>query len=277
MSRFQSDHPHRGVLLAIGKRGFAWTPSRPPHQPEELHTGPHDEDLQALRTVVDELKGQPIRWIFGMECMPQWLQSPAAGARHLDELRTATLVHAKSRLGNAPGTGNEWVIDGQWHPSRPFLCRALTSKILALLGAQPWVTSALTTGISLIDHRGKGQWFCLSMPREAHLVFFRDGKCLSLRSLRLASGQPAEDLAEQLRKEWHRDTIRANLVSDTLKWVHLYAFDPPLLPHLPGDMEWVSEALQQHLSSQIKRPAASGDAEDLLRMTLALRTWEKYP
>lgn len=273
MSRFQSDHQHRGALLAIGKRSFAWTKARTPHQPEDLRTGHLDEDLQALHAVIDELKGQPIRWIFGMERMPQWLQSPAAGARHLDELRTATLVHAKSRLGNAPGADNEWLIDGQWHASRPFLCRALTSKTLALLGTRPWVTSALATGISLIDHKVDGQWYCLSMPREAHLVFFRSGQCLYLRSLRLAPDQPAEDMAAQLRKEWHRDTIRANLTSDTLKWVHLSACD---LPSLPGDMTWVSEAFQQHIADQIKHPHASEDAEDLVRMILALQNWEKH-
>jgi hypothetical protein len=272
VSRFQSDHRHRGAFLAIGKRSFAWTKARAPHRPEDLRTGHLDESLHALHAVLDELKGESIRWIFGMEQMPQWLQSPAVGARHLEELRTATLVHAKSRLGTAPGADNEWLIDGQWHPGRPFLCRALTSKTLALLSARPKVTSALDTGLSLIDHRVDGQWYCLSMPREAHLVFFKSGQCSYLRSFRLAPDQTTEDMAGQLRKEWHRDTIRANLTSDTLKWMHLSACE---LPCLPGDLAWASEPLQRHLSDQIKHLSASEDAEDLLRMTLALQTWEK--
>lgn len=272
MSRFQSEARRQGVFLAIGKRSFAWTEAVAPYEPDNLHTGHLDENLHALKAVLDELRGQSIRWIFGMEQMPQWLQSPAAGARNLEELRMATFVYAKSRLGIAPGSGNEWIIDGQWHPSRPFYCRAATSKTMALLGSRPMVTSALDTGLSLVNQQVAGQWYCVSTPYEAHLVFFKSGQCGYLRSLRLAPDLPLEDVAAQLRKEWHQDTIRSNFTSDILKWMHLSAQDTP---RLPDDLAWVNEPLQRHMSDRMKHPHVSEDAEDLVRTILALQSWER--
>lgn len=273
MSRFQSDDWHRGALIAIGKSSFAWAKAGIPQHLEQPRTGHLDESLSALHAVLDELKGESVRWIFGMERMPQWLQTPAVGARHLEELRTATLVQARSRLGDAPSADNEWVIDGQWHPRKPFLCRALNSRILTRMGARPNVTSALDTALSLIDSQVVGQWYCLSMPREAHLVFFKLGQCRFLRSFRLSLHHPPEGMAAQLRKEWHRDTIRANLTSETLRWLHLSACD---LSSLPDDMAWVSEPLQRHFCERIKHPHASEDAEDLIRAVVALQAWRRH-
>ena len=270
MSRSRSEGQTTTPIIAIGKQTFAWC-NDGSSEGASLQVEHLDQDMEALRNVTNTLGGRRIRWLLDMDRMPTWLQAPPIGTRNLEELRTTALVHALSRLGSTQDPKGAWMVDGQWEAPGPFICRAIGPSLYTLLGNNHWVSSTLELGLGLLPHQTGGQWYCLSTQNEAHLAYLENGKCLHLRSFRVASGRPAKELGQLFLKEWRMEILRANRLGESLQWVHM-ASCPAL--DLPNSVTWFSEPLQRHFTKRLGGVQPPEDSEALLKVGLALSAWE---
>lgn len=274
MSRFLSRTNKTMTTVAIGRDALAWR-HQGPNMDGQLHTEVLDDHGHTLRTMVDTLKGRSIRWIVGMEQMPIWLQLPVRGARSIEELRKVAQIHIGNRTNNLGDAIDPWAVDGQWHASRPFFCKALRTSLLSLMGTSPVVTSPLELAMSLLTPPWAGQWFALTTEHEAHLLYLERKTCLYLRSFRIAAKGTDPVLPDTLRKAWHMDTIRINKPSESLKWLHLGTTDLEL--SLEGGITWYSELLQRQLSSRLTHTTATSEAQGCLHLANAFQALGTHP
>ncbi|WP_053281561.1 hypothetical protein [Comamonas testosteroni] len=268
-SLFELKQPPRSALAALGKSGLAWQvmigAERGPVETSDFSVG-----FARLAVLQQQM---PVRWVCGIEQMPQWLQTVPEGTRSLKELRAAATANARYRLGHLPG-GATWVVDGPWSASTPFICRAVSSELLEHMGPRPSVTSFLEAGLQLMDRSARAQdsataWRCVSNAHEAHLFHYSVKQCQHLRSFRVRPEQQGYEIGHVVLSEWHKERVRSNLFGESLAWIH---FSPREAASLPDGLQWVDAQLQSHLS-QITRPGPDGDAVHLLNVFNALATW----
>ncbi|WKL15226.1 hypothetical protein QYQ99_23210 [Comamonas testosteroni] len=268
-SLFERKGPQRSVLAALGKSGLAWQVALGAES-GPIETSDFSAGFARLAVLQQRM---PVRWVCGIEQMPQWLQIVPDGVRSLGELRAAASANARYRLGTLPG-GATWIADGYWSANAPFICRAMSSDLLEHLGARPSVTSVLEAGLQLMDRSAcardsAGAWRCVSSAHEAHLLHYSGKQCQHLRSFRLRQEPQGGEIGRVVQAEWRKERVRSNLLGDSLEWIHLGTLEEA---SVPDGLQWVDAQLQSHLSL-IPRPGTDGDAVHLLNVFNAVTTW----
>lgn len=268
-SLFERKGPQRSVLAALGKSGLAWQVALGAES-GPIETSDFSAGFARLAVLQQRM---PVRWVCGIEQMPQWLQIVPDGVRSLGELRAAASANARYRLRTLPG-GATWIADGYWSANAPFICRAMSSDLLEHLGARPSVTSVLEAGLQLMDRSAcardsAGAWRCVSSAHEAHLLHYSGKQCQHLRSFRLRQEPQGGEIGRVVQAEWRKERVRSNLLGDSLEWIHLGRLEEA---SVPDGLQWVDAQLQSHLSL-IPRPGTDGDAVHLLNVFNAVTTW----
>lgn len=270
MSRFRSDSGRPAAIVVLGRDSCAWRPpgASSEHPPEVAPVG---ANLSSLSPIIDALSNERIHWVLGIDHLSHWLQAAPIGTRDLRELRAAASAQARLRLGE-PADGGFWEVSGQWHATKPFLCSAIPSKLLALLGHRPLISSVLGAGLSAVDSHQRDGWYAFSSVSDVYLVYRHQGHCLHLRGFRTDPSQDAEHLCQRIHQEWRKEMLRAGQPGEALTWVHL-APTPGIA--LPTDIRWASQPLQSHLSMPMpdgQKPP--GDAASTLLAFERLAAWE---
>lgn len=169
------------------------------------------------------------RVVIGNDLARHWLLAPPIGATSLREIQAVAQARFAELFGER---SDEWLVTGDWHTGRPFICAASPKWVVtSVTGATPGAAPAVCTGTVLgrtleLFHRQvpDNGWCCVSSPSSLVLMHLRDGVPETLRVVPVSEAASVDGIfasgAEELQREAAR-LAREPVVNAT--WLDLTA------------------------------------------------------
>ena len=210
-----------------------------------------------LQSIRQSFGKSNVVWSIGPDLVQHWIQKFPVGVASLAELLAVAQARAVSLF---PGAENQtpWAISADWAYGEDVLCTALPGAWQTAL--LPMVESgisqiqtpldwALGLKSSQIPHSG---WIAVSTPNELYVVYRLNGRCVTLRKVRLPIDTQPELLQSLVSAEWKRELVKLADTPEKLTWFNL------------------ADEVNQAPSSSIKlvqlRPARSGTQGPTMRL-----------